>query len=252
MTTDGATVIVMNLGKGKRALRPLEEIGVKVEPVDVDMDYDGSLDMFSEKQNGRKRQRLDHLSTEEKIMRRKMKNRVAAQSARDRKKALMDDLEDKVNLLEKKLASYEKQNRELIAKNEQLCKRNEELMKRLQERELESKVSKSIIGQVESSSTEAGHSVKAVGHASSINVSLPKKQACPLVTALWMMHCVGSMILKPTSCSTPCKTSLPSTIATMNPRRQAILEKVLRMMQRVQPSEKWWGPQQSAWNPSKN
>merc|ERR1712062_14911 len=41
----------------------------------------------------RKRANLDHLSPEEKLMRRKLKNRVAAQNARDKKRTKMEEME---------------------------------------------------------------------------------------------------------------------------------------------------------------
>jgi hypothetical protein len=72
----------------------------------------------------RKRERLTHLSPEEKMWRRKMKNRIAAQTARDRKKARMDNIEDAVQKLER-------QNRTLAAENAQLRKQNEQLMAKM-------------------------------------------------------------------------------------------------------------------------
>ena len=46
---------------------------------------------------------LDHLTLEEKLQRKKLKNRVAAQSSRDRKKARMEDLEIEVQALREKV-----------------------------------------------------------------------------------------------------------------------------------------------------
>lgn len=75
----------------------------------------------------RKRANLDHLSTEEKLMRRKLKNRVAAQNARDKKKVKMDEMEETIRLLEQKNRALTKQNEQLQAENQRLLAENETL-----------------------------------------------------------------------------------------------------------------------------
>lgn len=61
----------------------------------------------------KKRRRLTYLSPEERLLRRKLKNRVAAQIARDKKKAKMSELEEMI-------ASLEERNRELQSENQKL------------------------------------------------------------------------------------------------------------------------------------
>ncbi|XP_028904531.1 LOW QUALITY PROTEIN: X-box-binding protein 1 [Ornithorhynchus anatinus] len=79
----------------------------------------------------RKRQRLTHLSPEEKALRRKLKNRVAAQTARDRKKARMSELEQQVVDLEEENQKLLIENQLLREKTHDLVMENQELRQRL-------------------------------------------------------------------------------------------------------------------------
>ncbi|XP_060763461.1 LOW QUALITY PROTEIN: X-box-binding protein 1 [Neoarius graeffei] len=79
----------------------------------------------------RKRQRLTHLSPEEKALRRKLKNRVAAQTARDRKKAKMGELEQQVLELEHENQKLHVENQMLRERTSDLMSENEELRQRL-------------------------------------------------------------------------------------------------------------------------
>lgn len=81
-----------------------------VSLMDVDEGSDYESVVSSTDGTVRKRKRLNNLSHEEKIMRRKLKNREAAQSARDRKKQKMIDLERTIN-------SLENMNKELAMEN---------------------------------------------------------------------------------------------------------------------------------------
>ncbi|KAF5906371.1 X-box-binding protein 1, partial [Clarias magur] len=79
----------------------------------------------------RKRQRLTHLSPEEKALRRKLKNRVAAQTARDRKKAKMGELEQQVLELEHENQKLHLENQVLRDRTSELMNENVELRQRL-------------------------------------------------------------------------------------------------------------------------
>lgn len=79
----------------------------------------------------RKRKRLTHLTPEEKIMRRKLKNRVAAQTARDRKKARMETLEDAVSKIHDQMNKLLDVNSQLMKRTQNLEEENMVLRRRL-------------------------------------------------------------------------------------------------------------------------
>lgn len=79
-----------------------------------------------------KKRRLDHLTWEEKLQRKKLKNRVAAQTSRDRKKAKLDELEETVRtlkdrneLLTQECMMLKVQNDRLLAETKKLRREND-------------------------------------------------------------------------------------------------------------------------------
>merc|ERR1711976_265970 len=75
----------------------------------------------------RKRANLDHMTPEEKLIRRKLKNRVAAQNARDKKRLKMDDMEHRLKQLEDENKRILADNAKLLAMNKRLISENEQL-----------------------------------------------------------------------------------------------------------------------------
>ncbi|XP_011185480.1 uncharacterized protein LOC105214019 [Zeugodacus cucurbitae] len=74
-----------------------------------------------------KKRRLDHLTWEEKVQRKKLKNRVAAQTSRDRKKARMEDMEHEIDELTQKTEILQNKCESLQAINESLLEKNRKL-----------------------------------------------------------------------------------------------------------------------------
>ncbi|KOB63013.1 X box binding protein-1 [Operophtera brumata] len=89
--------------------------------MDMDMEEDSFVDVSP---SPSRKRRLDHLSWEEKMQRKKMKNRVAAQTSRDRKKAKMDEMEARIDGLEERNEKLMNEVESLKALNERLLSEN--------------------------------------------------------------------------------------------------------------------------------
>lgn len=81
---------------------------------------------------GRKRARLNHLTADEKLTRRKVMNRIAAQQARDRKKQKMEKMESALQRLEVENRYLRCENSELKEKLEKLGSRLNHLLVQLE------------------------------------------------------------------------------------------------------------------------
>lgn len=203
----------------------------------------------------RKRQRLDHLSIEEKLMRRKLKNRVAAQTARDRKKARMDEMELELAEMGKKMGALSKLNTMLKAQNDLLTQQNQELQARLAGCTCKSQFSSSVQGQVGEGmatpvsdatvrSAEPNPQQKAVAAEAVVRVLILSSlwsqwmSAVATVAVISMvvpMVASGVAVASAVEETSPAKASMPNSLP--------VKKRVLQLP--------WWGAHQKSWNPAK-
>lgn len=184
----------------------------------------------------RKRQRLTYLSAEEKMTRRKLKNRVAAQTARDRKKQLMCDLEEQLAILQAQNRELEAENGELRQSAVELSTENARLRERLETRtqEVATRTSSDVIAK-----------------SAVLDPPLPQEMTrtpVQLVANFVMFLAILSLThgWGPTKSVKSSQHSQQS-VTTAN---QSLMRMSNRLNRAARQNSEWWGRHQRSWNPS--
>jgi len=201
----------------------------------------------------KKRRRLTHLTPEEKILRRKLKNRVAAQTARDRKKAQMTDMEDTI-------ASLQSENKKLMQYNSTLQKKAYDLATENAELRLR-------LGQLENGECSSTSSISLGESATSVKTepksprsaepSVPqlKKQALILSHLIMQFTCFLSLaIYSHFWMKFAAQKALPTILQLhQSYQQQSVMKKKKKLLLiQCRVLTKWWGPHQHNWTPSMN
>ncbi|XP_059844295.1 X-box-binding protein 1 [Hypanus sabinus] len=203
----------------------------------------------------RKRQRLTHLSPEEKALRRKLKNRVAAQTARDRKKARMSELEEQVSEMESENQKLLIENRLLHEKTHSLLTENQELRQRLGMEVLDTEKEKVLLqARVDEISMATGSAESA---ALRLRVPLQQVQAqlsAMLTPSTWILTAltlqtlslISSWVFWTTLIQKPC---FDSPKKSPGPSSWESVPTVKTLAHYRPPPLYLWGPHQQSWKP---
>ncbi|XP_035231280.1 X-box-binding protein 1-like [Stegodyphus dumicola] len=180
-----------------------------------------------------------------------MKNRVAAQTARDRKKARMAELEEQVSELQTEKKVLLLTNIELRNKNAILEKENAELKLRLgiQNADETLKEAKKEKDEASDCAHPRVSDCKSLEYASLINEPLQKGQDMQILT-LWMMQYVYLPAVARLMLFLIYYSSVAKILCSM--RIPAATCVKMEKTERTSQIQKWWGPHQKAWNPTKN
>ncbi|XP_015124985.1 X-box-binding protein 1 [Diachasma alloeum] len=254
----------INFATSIRGAKPkMEPRKMKVEEMD---DSTCEIVKPDEWLRGKKR-RLDHLTWEEKLQRKKLKNRVAAQTSRDRKKAKLDELEETVralheqnDLLSEECALLRSQNEALIAETQRLKSESKSPSENSQ--------SASSVTYCESCQNRVACVKPTLGSAASPN-PLPqggKTQSAPALTqnatvilkilTLYLLSRSSLEIFKGTTTSSDSKNS-PRAFCERLPLKwkQILIEQMTKTAGRKIPlknmtiQREWWGRHQKMWKP---
>jgi X box-binding protein 1 len=247
---------------------------INVEDSDSDSDDSGSSGGLQVVGGTRKRRRLTNLSPEEKLMRRKLKNRVAAQTARDRKKQRMSELEEALAQMEAENKKLQAENAGLKASTKTLSKENIELKQRLHSPILLEE-SEEPLSLIMSPSENNKRSIPIIVTPSMSNtdvivatgkLSEPESAAllCPLqkdqartILSLVTMYYLSTAftIISLMQCFT-FWTNMPKVFASRSIKETQIhgqttssVQSMMTMNPLIPP---WWGSHQRNWNPSMN
>lgn len=204
---------------------------------------------------GRKR-RLDHLSWEEKLQRKKLKNRVAAQTSRDRKKVKMDEMEITIQELMERNEVLLSECQSLRDMNKKLSADNVDLRKQFsgacsqcgcgQNRPVDCNISH---GSAESTfpppQGQIMQSAAALNHRRQTTLAVLK-------IVLTFLLCQTSSL---TSTQNLTLTSLKNSLkvySKISPQTWKLLlhkNRLQRVICNKITQEKWWGRHQNNWNP---
>ncbi|XP_051490309.1 X-box-binding protein 1 [Apus apus] len=211
-------------------------------------------------QPARKRQRLTHLSPEEKALRRKLKNRVAAQSARDRKKARMTELEQQVLELEEENQKLLLENQLLREKTCNLALENQELRCRLGLDALKAEESESQV--VKESQVDEIRLVTGSAESAALRLRVPLQQVQAqqspfLIASIWILMAVTLQTRSLISCwafwtvwTQRCFSNvlIQSQHAWKSWRKRSVEKQIPYQP----PHLHLWGPHQLSWRPLMN
>ncbi|KAM5192393.1 X-box-binding protein 1 [Mantella aurantiaca] len=206
----------------------------------------------------RKRQRLTHLTPEEKALRRKLKNRVAAQTARDRKKARMSELEQQVLDLELENEKLLIENKLLREKSHGLITENQELRQRLGLEALDVKEEEEIEVLIQAREDEVSSVIgSAESAALRLRAPLQQEQAqmSPNLTAsAWILTALILQTVSQISCLAYWKAWTQKYYMTMKENCPGTSSKrsAMNLIPYPAPHLLLWGPHQSSWKPLMN